>query len=194
MQGRPVLARTTEAPVLKEAGVVDSGGQGLLFYVRECLSNLVDVDAQDLLPEQIPAITAQEVSDTQQLLQKERIRKPISTDDIKYGYCTEFLVLTEGEVSIETEAEFKQYLASIGDSIVCVSDEDIIKVHVHTNDPGLAIQKGLTYGMLSNLKIDNMRFEHQNTLVTQAELDQGRGAGRSQTAVKLQEEKLSRSS
>lgn len=176
--GQEALDHTPEQlPVLKEAGVIDSGGQGLICFLTGVYQQLVkslDVDAQELLAEQIPAISAQEVSDTQQLLQKERIRKPISTDDIKYGYCTEFLVLTEGEVSIETEAEFKQYLASIGDSIVCVSDEDIIKVHVHTNDPGLAIQKGLTYGMLSNLKIDNMRLEHQNTLVTQAELDQSR--------------------
>ena len=174
-EGRAVLARTPEMlPVLKEAGVVDSGGQGLLCFMSGVLDKLGDTTSEDMIispAKPKPAITAQEVADTGEIIKKERTRKPISTDDIKFGYCTEFLVLTEGEVAPETEAEFKNYLASIGDSIVCVSDEDIIKVHVHTNDPGLAIQKGLTYGMLSNLKIDNMRLEHQNTLVSQAELE-----------------------
>ena len=175
--GQDALSHTPEMlPVLKEAGVVDSGGQGLISFMNgiyDFFAGAADTDKIGTLP-QTPAISAQEVSNTETMIRKERTRKPISTDDIKYGYCTEFLVLTKGEVPIETENEFKKYLASIGDSIVCVSDEEIIKVHVHTNDPGLAIQKGLTYGMLSNLKIDNMRLEHQNTLVTQAEIDESK--------------------
>lgn len=168
--GYETLEKTPEMlPVLKEAGVVDSGGEGLMCFMSGMYEAIPGIVAG-----QMPAVASrpkQPAPDQEPVIPKEHIRKPISTDDIKFGYCTEFLVLTEGEVPIETENEFKTYLATIGDSIVCVSDEDIIKVHVHTNDPGLAIQKGLTYGMLSNLKIDNMRLEHQNTLVTQAELE-----------------------
>ena len=168
--GYETLQKTPEMlPVLKEAGVVDSGGEGLMCFMSGMYEAIPGIVAGEM-----PAVTSrpqQPIPEQEPVIPKEHIRKPISTDDIKFGYCTEFLVLTKGEVPIETENEFKAYLSSIGDSIVCVSDEDIIKVHVHTNDPGLAIQKGLTYGMLSNLKIDNMRLEHQNTLVTQAELD-----------------------
>ena len=91
------------------------------------------------------------------------------TADIKFGYCTEFIILTEKEFSDEQERDFKGYLSSIGDSIVCVADEDVVKVHVHTNDPGLAIQRALTYGQLSRMKIDNMREEHQEKLIKDAQ-------------------------
>ena len=168
--GYETLQKTPEMlPVLKEAGVVDSGGEGLMCFMSGMYEAIPGIVAGEM-----PALASKPqapVPKQETVIPKEHIRKPISTDDIKFGYCTEFLVLTKGEVPVETENEFKAYLSSIGDSIVCVSDEDIIKVHVHTNDPGLAIQKGLTYGMLSNLKIDNMRLEHQNTLVTQAELE-----------------------
>ncbi len=93
----------------------------------------------------------------------------IDTANIKFGYCTEFIVMLEKEYNDDTEQEFKKYLTSIGDSIVCVSDEGIVKVHVHTNDPGLAIQKGLSYGSLTSMKIDNMREEHQEKLIKDAE-------------------------
>ncbi len=89
--------------------------------------------------------------------------------DIKFGYCTEFIIMTEKEFTDKDEMEFKGYLESIGDSIVCVADDDIVKIHVHTNDPGLAIQKALTYGQLSRMKIDNMREEHQEKLIRDAE-------------------------
>ena len=85
--------------------------------------------------------------------------------DIKFGYCTEFIIMTEREFTENDEMEFKAYLESIGDSIVCVADDDVVKIHVHTNDPGLAIQKALTYGQLSRMKIDNMREEHQEKLI-----------------------------
>ncbi len=91
------------------------------------------------------------------------------TADIKFGYCTEFIILTEKEFTEEDEHEFKKFLSSIGDSIVCVADDDVVKIHVHTNDPGLAIQKALTYGQLSKMKIDNMREEHQEKLIRDAE-------------------------
>lgn len=89
--------------------------------------------------------------------------------DIKFGYCTEFIIMTDKPFSETDETEFKAYLESIGDSIVCVADDDIVKIHVHTNDPGLAIQKALTYGQLSRMKIDNMREEHQEKLIRDAE-------------------------
>ncbi len=95
--------------------------------------------------------------------------EPQETADIKFGYCTEFIILTEREFTERDEQDFKSYLASIGDSIVCVADDDVVKIHVHTNDPGLAIQRALTYGQLSRMKIDNMREEHQEKLIRDAE-------------------------
>ena len=89
--------------------------------------------------------------------------------EIKFGYCTEFIIMTEKEFTEKDEREFKTFLESIGDSIVCVADDDIVKIHVHTNDPGLAIQKALTFGQLSRMKIDNMREEHEEKLIREAE-------------------------
>ena len=89
--------------------------------------------------------------------------------DIKFGYCTEFIIMTDKAFTEADEMEFKSYLESIGDSIVCVADEDIVKIHVHTNHPGLAFEKGLTYGQLSRMKVDNMREEHQEKLIRDAE-------------------------
>ena len=93
----------------------------------------------------------------------------LDTSDIRYGYCTEFIINVEKQYDEEIEREFKSYLESIGDSLVVVSDEDVVKVHVHTNDPGLAIQRALTYGSLSRMKIDNMREEHQERLIQNSE-------------------------
>ena len=178
--GNDTLSKTPEMlPVLKEAGVVDSGGQGLMHFLEGALDLLraVSEDPEAALKiTSAPAISAVEVKNTEEIIRKERVREHISTDDIKYGYCTEFLIMTGTEAPPEAEEQLKSYLSTIGDSIVCVADEDIIKIHVHTNDPGLAIQKALTYGALSNLKIDNMRLEHENTLVTQAELDEAERA------------------
>ena len=152
-----VLAQTPEMlPVLKEAGVVDSGGQGLV----EVLHGAFD------------AFQGKEVDYTAiEAGQAVKMVKPgeQAETDIQFGYCTEFIIMTEKQFSEKDEEEFKAYLESIGDSIVCVADEDVVKVHVHTNDPGLAIQKALTYGQLSRIKIDNMREEHQEKLIKDAE-------------------------
>lgn len=152
-----VLDRTPEMlPVLKEAGVVDSGGQGLLEVVKGAYDAFLgkEIDYSAIEPSQ--GVNAAKIN-TQE------------TADIKFGYCTEFIILTEKEFSGNDEQEFKAYLSSIGDSIVCVADEDVVKVHVHTNDPGLAIQKALTFGQLSRMKIDNMREEHQEKLIRDAQ-------------------------
>ncbi len=152
-----VLSKTPEMlPVLKEAGVVDSGGQGLL----EVLKGAYDA----FLGKEIDYSAIEASSGTVTV-------KPgaQAEADIKFGYCTEFIIMAEKEFSEKDETEFKSYLESIGDSIVCVADEDIVKVHVHTNDPGLAIQKALTFGQLSRMKIDNMREEHQEKLIREAE-------------------------
>lgn len=154
---KDVLAQTPELlPVLKEAGVVDSGGQGLL----EVLNGAYDA----FLGKEIDYSKIASGSGA-------KIVKPSSQAeaDIKFGYCTEFIILTEKAFVEKDETEFKGYLESIGDSIVCVADDDIVKIHVHTNDPGLAIQKALTYGQLSRIKIDNMREEHQEKLIRDAE-------------------------
>ena len=152
-----VLAQTPEMlPVLKEAGVVDSGGQGLLEVIHGAY------DA--FLGKEIDYAAIEASGGTKMVKPSQQAEA-----DIKFGYCTEFIIMTEKEFTAKTEAEFKAYLESIGDSIVCVADDDIVKIHVHTNDPGLAIQKALTYGQLSRMKIDNMREEHQEKLIKDAE-------------------------
>lgn len=152
-----VLARTPEMlPVLKEAGVVDSGGQGLL----EVLHGAYDA----FLGKEIDYTAIEASAGTKMVKPGQQ-----AETDIKFGYCTEFIIMTEKEFADKDETEFKAYLESIGDSIVCVADDDIVKIHVHTNDPGLAIQKALTYGQLSRMKIDNMREEHQEKLIKDAE-------------------------
>ena len=113
----------------------------------------------------IPAV----IEHAQDVLNQTPEMLPVLKEDIKFGYCTEFIILTEKEFTEDDEREFKKFLSSIGDSIVCVADDDVVKIHVHTNDPGLAIQKALTYGQLSKMKIDNMREEHQEKLIRDAE-------------------------
>ena len=157
-EAETVLAKSPDMlPVLKEAGVVDSGGQGLLEVLRGAYDAFLgkEIDYSALAP------TPQAVNATK--VETE------GTVDIKFGYCTEFIILLDKEFTEKDEIEFKAYLESIGDSIVCVADEDVVKIHVHTNDPGLAIQKALTYGQLSRMKIDNMREEHQEKLIKDAE-------------------------
>ena len=152
-----VLAKTPEMlPVLKEAGVVDSGGQGLLEVLKGGYDAFQgkEIDYSAIAPSESSAVTKISAE---------------ATADIKFGYCTEFIILTDREFTEKDEQEFKAYLESIGDSIVCVADDDVVKTHVHTNDPGLAIQKALTYGQLSRMKIDNMREEHQEKLIKDAE-------------------------
>ena len=155
-----VLEYTPELlPVLKEAGVVDSGGQGLLEVMKGGFAVMCGkkVELKAPAPAAKPAET--KVVNTEN----------ISTSDIKFGYCTEFIIILDNEFTDLDETEFKAYLESIGDSIVCVADDEVVKVHVHTNDPGLAIQKALTFGQLTKLKIDNMREEHNEKLGLEAE-------------------------
>ena len=152
-----VLNQTPEMlPVLKEAGVVDSGGQGLLEVIKGAYDAFLgkEIDYSVIEPSTGVTVNKGNAEDTA---------------DIKFGYCTEFIILTEKEFTEDDEREFKKFLSSIGDSIVCVADDDVVKIHVHTNDPGLAIQKALTYGQLSKMKIDNMREEHQEQLIRDAE-------------------------
>ncbi|MDE7299118.1 MAG: DAK2 domain-containing protein [Lachnospiraceae bacterium] len=159
-----VLARTPELlPVLKEAGVVDSGGQGLLEVMKGAFDAMLGKEV-DFKPVEKPAQPAA-ASPAEGLVSTENI----ATADIKFGYCTEFIIMLEKEFSMDTEQEFKAFLESIGDSIVVVSDDDVVKVHVHTNDPGLAIQRALTYGSLTKMKIDNMREEHNEKVIMEAE-------------------------
>ncbi len=160
--GDYVLSQTPEMlPVLKQAGVVDSGGQGLMQVVKGAYDGLcgkeVDVTVE---PSARPIAEAKPVG---------AASSDIETADIKFGYCTEFIINVEHHYDDDTELEFKAYLESLGDSIVVVSDDDVVKVHVHTNDPGLAIQKALTFGSLSRIKIDNMREEHEERLIMNAE-------------------------
>jgi len=153
-EAEAVLAKTPEMlPVLKEAGVVDSGGQGLV----EVLKGAYD------------AFLGKEVDYTFEAPKSAPVKISAETEaEIKFGYCTEFIIMLDKEFSMDTEMEFKAFLESIGDSIVCVADDDIVKIHVHTNHPGQAIEKALTYGSLSRLKIDNMREEHEEKLIKEA--------------------------
>lgn len=151
-----VLSQTPELlPVLKEAGVVDSGGQGLVEVLRGAYNAYcgkeVDYTFETPTSSGIVKITKE------------------TEKEIKFGYCTEFIIMLDKEFDQDTEMDFKAYLSSIGDSLVVVADDEIVKVHVHTNDPGLTLQRALTYGSLSRMKIDNMREEHQEKLIKDAE-------------------------
>lgn len=160
--GEEALANTPELlPVLKQAGVVDSGGKGLMAVMEGCYRALSGEAGEPAI--ELDALTSGEPSEPHHV-----DVSALETSNIRYGYCTEFLVNLEKPFPEEEERKFKSYLESIGDSIVCVASDDIVKVHVHTNDPGLAIQKGLSYGSLSRMKIDNMREEHHERLIRNA--------------------------
>ena len=155
-EAEEVLSRTPEMlPVLKEAGVVDSGGQGLLEVLKGAFDGYLGKEIDMNFEKPAHAVMS----------------KPVSAEesDIKFGYCTEFIIMLEKEFPEKEEKAFKEYLLSIGDSLVVVADDEIVKVHVHTNAPGDAIQRALTYGQLSNMKIDNMRLEHHERLIKDAE-------------------------
>lgn len=165
---RYVLSQTPELlPVLKQAGVVDSGGQGLV----EVLSGAYDA----FLGKEIDYTISENVQESRSGSRSSGYQAQAQAE-IKFGYCTEFIIMLSKTFNIKHEMDFKAYLESIGDSIVCVADEDVVKVHVHTNDPGLAIQKALKYGQLSNLKIDNMRLEHQEKLFKMSEKESAQAA------------------
>lgn len=165
-EGDYVLSQTPEMlPVLKQAGVVDSGGQGLMQVVKGAFDGLTGKcsdfsfeDAVILKPSSEKAPQSAGAS-----------RTDIDTADIRFGYCTEFIIKLEKEYSQKDEDELKKYLGSIGDSLVVVSDDEIVKIHVHTNHPGLAFEKGLTYGSLSRMKVDNMREEHEERVIQDSE-------------------------
>lgn len=172
--GREVLNRTPEMlPVLKEAGVVDSGGEGLMTILEGAFDALTGKVAYDFSngfdTSSVESKTAPDASGLKLTNSVGIDRKEIDTSHIRYGYCTEFIVMIEKEYNKEIEHEFKSYLESIGDSLVVVSDDEIIKVHVHTNHPGLAFERGLTYGSLTSMKVDNMREEHREKVIMEAE-------------------------
>lgn len=156
--GDYVLSQTPEMlPVLKQAGVVDSGGQGLMTVIKGAFDALLGKEIDYTLE---PVQTA-----------GTKVTEEVPMDDveIKFGYCTEFIINLDKEMPKSEEKAFKEFLESIGDSIVLVADDEIVKVHVHTNEPGVAITKALTYGSLSRMKIDNMREEHQERLIKNVE-------------------------
>lgn len=151
------LLQTPELlPVLKQAGVVDSGGEGLMTFIRGALDALKG-KATDFT---VNTGTATRVVNGSVGASEE--------EDIRFGYCTEFIIMLEHGEDV-VESQLKEYLQKIGDCVVVVADDDIVKVHVHTNDPGLAIQKALTYGSLTSMKIDNMREEHQEKVIRDAQ-------------------------
>ncbi len=160
-EGDEALARTPEMlPVLKEAGVVDSGGQGLMTVLHGAVDAFNGLEIE--LNFEAPEVHLRTVS------------QPISTDEITFGYCTEFIVKLDKEFTEEDEDNMKSYLASLGDSLVFVAGDDIVKVHVHTNHPGKAFEKGLEYGQLTRMKVDNMREEHQERLFKSEEVQAAR--------------------
>ncbi len=172
--GREVLNQTPEMlPVLKEAGVVDSGGEGLMTILEgafDALTGKVSYDFSNGFDAgSIEGKTAPDASGLKMSNSVGIDRKEIDTSHIKYGYCTEFIIMLEKEYNKKIEQEFKAYLESIGDSLVVVSDDEIVKVHVHTNHPGLAFERGLTYGSLTSMKVDNMREEHREKVIMEAE-------------------------
>ena len=162
--GDYVLEQTPEMlPVLKQAGVVDSGGQGLMQVVKGAFDGLTG-RMTDVSLGGAPAQKGPEAPKS-----RTAALTDIDTADIKFGYCTEFIINLDKEYSDQDEIQLKSYLESIGDSLVVVSDDEIVKVHVHTDHPGLAFEKALTYGSLSRMKVDNMREEHQERIIKDSE-------------------------
>ncbi len=154
--GNYVLSKTPDMlPVLKEAGVVDSGGQGLMEFIIGAYNGLT---GKEIVDDKLIA-TPKTGSSTSVS------SEDIDTSHITFGYCTEFIILLEKEWNMDIELKFKEFLGSIGDSLVVVSDDEIVKVHVHTNHPGQAFEKGLEYGQLTNMKVDNMREEHREKVI-----------------------------
>lgn len=168
-QGYKTLAETPEMlPVLKEAGVVDSGGQGLMEVLSGAAAYLDG--SMDL--EKISRVQSEVSGDMPEDIGRMADNRSLSTSDIKFGYCTEFIINMDHECTEDEEADLKAFLESIGDSIVCVSLDDIIKIHVHTNHPGQAFERGLTMGYLSSMKVDNMRLEHNEKVIRQEEREE----------------------
>lgn len=182
-EGNATLQKTPEMlPVLKEAGVVDSGGQGLMAVVEGAVDafNGKELDLTFEAPK-TPVKHTEEIPEG---------HKEISTDHIKYGYCTEFIIQLEKPFPESEEKKLKSYLTSIGDSLVLVADDDIVKIHVHTNHPGLAFEKGLEYGSLINMKVDNMRVEHREKLFKESEKAEALKKEAEENAAKAERKKV----
>ncbi len=163
-----ILGKTPDMlPVLKEAGVVDSGGQGLVEFLKGAYEAYVN-DVTEW--ENITTPDDEDHPVTEEAPRKRIDTTNIETSDIKFGYCTEFIINLEKDFDEREEYEFKSFLSSLGDSIVCVNMDDLVKVHVHSNHPGEIIEKALTYGSLSSLKIDNMREEHNQKVIKESEM------------------------
>ena len=171
-QAEYVLSQTPEMlAVLKQAGVVDSGGQGLVAVLTGAYDELLGKAAEFNPDEMSSTGGASGIN-----------RDAVANADIKYGYCTEFIIMLNRVFNAKNEKDFKAYLESIGDSIVCVAMDEIVKVHVHTNHPGLAFERALTYGALTSMKIDNMREEHTERLF---KLDHGKYVERDPSELNL---------
>lgn len=156
-EGDHVLSKTPDMlPVLKQAGVVDSGGQGLMQVMKGALDSLKGKEINYSMDE--VSMTASSENTVSYNIDAQ------AEQEIHFAYCTQFLIMLEKPVTTRQENEFKEYLETIGDSIVVVSDDEIVKVHVHTNDPGLAMQKGLTYGSLTTIIIENMKLERDEKI------------------------------
>lgn len=157
-EGDHVLSKTPDMlPVLKQAGVVDSGGQGLMQVMKGALDSLLGKEIDYAID------TPQKAANTEIGSSSYNIDAQ-AAQEIKFAYCTQFLIMLENPITTKQENEFKEYLESIGDSIVVVADDEIVKVHVHTNDPGLAMQRGLTYGSLTTIIIENMKLERDEKI------------------------------
>ncbi|MCC8167721.1 MAG: DAK2 domain-containing protein [Clostridiales bacterium] len=168
--GDEVLLRTPEMlPVLAEAGVVDAGGQGLMQVIKGMYDELTGEGSASTGSQTGANMTGNEAPKAQADAESKQVSEAFaSEEEIKFGYCTEFIILLNQKLSDDEVNGYKAYLESVGDSIVVVADVDLVKTHVHTNDPGMVIQKALTYGALSNIKIDNMRIEHHEKVIKDA--------------------------
>lgn len=173
-EGDHVLSKTPDMlPVLKQAGVVDSGGQGLMQVMKGALDSLMGKEI-DYTIEETPKASVTEGAVSYNI-------EAQAEQEIKFAYCTQFLIMLEKPITTRQETEFKEYLEGIGDSIVVVADDEIVKVHVHTNDPGLAMQRGLTYGSLTTIIIENMKLERDEKVSAMKEKEMQAGAASSET-------------
>lgn len=169
-EGDHVLSKTPDMlPVLKQAGVVDSGGQGLMQVLKGALASLQGKEIEYDI-EIAPKTTTTAEAGTSYNIEAQ------AAQEIKFAYCTQFLIMLEKPITTRQENEFKEYLEGIGDSIVVVADDEIVKVHVHTNDPGLAMQRGLTYGSLTTIIIENMKLERDEKISALKEKEMQSGA------------------
>lgn len=169
-EGDHVLSKTPDMlPVLKQAGVVDSGGQGLMQVLKGALASLQGKEIEYDI-EIAPKATSTAEAGTSYNIEAQ------AAQEIKFAYCTQFLIMLEKPITTRQENEFKEYLEGIGDSIVVVADDEIVKVHVHTNDPGLAMQRGLTYGSLTTIIIENMKLERDEKISALKEKEMQSGA------------------